>query len=332
MIDPNNVKKVTALSILIALGLFLVYALLPFINAIFGAIILYIIFTPVYVLFHEKFKFGKGISAFIVILLILLIIIIPLIFLLFFLLGEIGLIIEGGDAIVAQVVVLDKIFPGLDIPGLVTSQIGTFGQFLKSVFLSTLGEVSGAVIGGIVMFVIMFYLFVNTKHISRTVHLFSPFKKKNMKVLVDELQRVTRSTVITTVIIAVIQGVLLGFGFWALGLPQPLLWGFIGGIVSFIPVIGIPIIWVPASILSFMAGDPVAGTGILIWGIILSSGDNVIRPMLQKKYGEIHPLVSIIGFFIGIPFFGILGAIIGPLLINYFFLLWKMFSEEYVTH
>jgi len=97
-----------------------------------------------------------------------------------------------------------------------------------------------------------------------------------------------------------------------------------------LPLIGPPLIWIPAVIIKFLEGDYFSAGGILFFGIIISTSDNFIRPYLQRKIGRVHPLVSLIGFFIGIPLFGLFGIIIGPLLISYVILTIKMFKEEYV--
>jgi len=70
---------------------------------------------------------------------------------------------------------------------------------------------------------------------------------------------------------------------------------------------------------------------LLLWGIIISSVDNVIRPITNKKFGKIHPLISIIGVFIGIYQFGIIGIFIGPLLVAYFVLIWDIYKEEHLV-
>ena len=73
-------------------------------------------------------------------------------------------------------------------------------------------------------------------------------------------------------------------------------------------------------------------SSILITGIFLSVSDSsFFRPVIQKKVGKIHPFQSLLGIFIGIPLFGLVGIIIGPLLLAYFYLTVKMFSEEYLS-
>jgi predicted PurR-regulated permease PerM len=46
--------------------------------------------------------------------------------------------------------------------------------------------------------------------------------------------------------------------------------------------------------------------------------DNFLKPIIQKKVGEIHPFLSLIGIIIGISLFGLIGIVIGPLFLSYF--------------
>ncbi|HPM41284.1 MAG TPA: AI-2E family transporter, partial [bacterium] len=74
-----------------------------------------------------------------------------------------------------------------------------------------------------------------------------------------ELARDVRLTIVTSiaaaVIIAVVQGGLLGMGFWVAGFSQPIGWGLIAMILSVIPVIGASSCYVAATLLLLAAGN-----------------------------------------------------------------------------
>jgi predicted PurR-regulated permease PerM len=75
----------------------------------------------------------------------------------------------------------------------------------------------------------------------------------------------------------------------------------------------------------------VAGIAILAAGLFISVIDNFLRPIIQERVGELHPLISLLGIIIGVPLFGLLGIVIGPLLLSYFLLTVEMFSKEYLS-
>jgi predicted PurR-regulated permease PerM len=71
--------------------------------------------------------------------------------------------------------------------------------------------------------------------------------------------------------------------------------------------------------------------GLALWGILaVGNVDNVIRPYVFRRWAQIHPFVTVIGAFAGIRFFGLLGLLIGPLAISYFFELIRMYRAEYL--
>jgi predicted PurR-regulated permease PerM len=57
----------------------------------------------------------------------------------------------------------------------------------------------------------------------------------------------------------------------------------------------------------------------------------VIRPLVFRRWADIHPLITLLGAFAGVSYFGILGLLIGPLALSYFFELIRMYREEYLT-
>ena len=82
------------------------------------------------------------------------------------------------------------------------------------------------------------------------------------------------------------------------------------------------------------AGGPLGGAiALAIWGIVVVGNvDNVIRPFVFRRWARIHPFITVIGAFAGIRWFGLLGLLIGPLAISYFFELIRMYRAEYLEH
>ena len=58
--------------------------------------------------------------------------------------------------------------------------------------------------------------------------------------------------------------------------------------------------------------------------------DATLRFILQKKMADIHPLITIFGVIIGLPLFGFMGVIFGPLLLSIFILCVDIFKREYL--
>ena len=103
------------------------------------------------------------------------------------------------------------------------------------------------------------------------------------------------------------QGALVSIGFFLFHISDPIFWGVISMFLSFLPVVGAPIVFVPAGIIELLDGHNFSGIGILIWGFVLVTNiDNVIRFLLARRVGNTHPIITVIGVIIGIPVFGII--------------------------
>jgi predicted PurR-regulated permease PerM len=138
------------------------------------------------------------------------------------------------------------------------------------------------------------------------------------------------SNVLGAPVLAVVQGAAAGLLYWGFGMDEPWFWGIITGFFSFIPLIGTSLIWIPAGIYMLINGETWQGAGIIICGsVIITNIDNVFRFWLQKKFADIHPMVTVLGVIIGINWFGLPGVVFGPLLISYFLLMLKMYKEEF---
>ena len=66
--------------------------------------------------------------------------------------------------------------------------------------------------------------------------------------------------------------------------------------------------------------------------IIIINVDNVLRIMLAKRMGDIHPLVTLVGLVLGVEIFGLIGLVVGPLLVSYFMVLMEVFRRENRNH
>jgi predicted PurR-regulated permease PerM len=159
---------------------------------------------------------------------------------------------------------------------------------------------------------------------------FLPFKRETIVELTEELKASVNANVIGLGVISLVQAILVGLGFWFFNIPDPLFWGLISFFAAFIPVLGTPLVWGPGAIYLFSIGQNGAGAGMLVYGAVLVMNiDNVLRLYIAKKMGDTHPLVTMIGVVLGIPLFGILGLVIGPLMISYLLLLFKVYEHEF---
>ncbi len=157
-----------------------------------------------------------------------------------------------------------------------------------------------------------------------------PFSKKNIRVIGKEIQAMVRSNALGIPLVALAQGVIALIGFLIFGIVDPFFWFAIVTIGSMIPFVGTLIGILPVFILTLATGDNFQAWGILLYGfIVVGSTDNIIRLYVLQKLDNVHPLITLIGVIVGVPLFGFIGLIFGPLLISLFLVILRIYRNEY---
>jgi predicted PurR-regulated permease PerM len=148
--------------------------------------------------------------------------------------------------------------------------------------------------------------------------------------LIQLVADVTRGVVYGLLGTAVAQGVLTTFGLWIAGVPNPVLFGVITGVISIMPV-GAPLVWIPATIWLFVQGNWGWGLFMAAYGAgVISSVDNIIRPWLISRGADLPLLLTLLGALGGVFAFGFLGLFLGPVLLAVGYTLLKDWAEERV--
>lgn len=127
---------------------------------------------------------------------------------------------------------------------------------------------------------------------------------------------------------AAAQGILAGLGFWAAGLPAPVLLGAATGFLALIPF-GPPLLWIPAGLWLLIQGPLWKGVALLLWGALAISGiDNVLRPLFIGGATRIPYLLVFFGVLGGLAAFGLLGLFLGPTILSVLLVLWRECAAE----
>jgi predicted PurR-regulated permease PerM len=325
-----DTKRQRAALLISALGLGLVYALWPFITGLTGALVLYVVFSPLY---RALIRSGArpGITAGIVVLVGLLLVVGPGI-------SFIGLLANQAQDM-ARGVLSSPLLARLRELRLGPYDIGAQIEQLGSQIVSWAGSSALSVVGtatrvGIqltIAFFGLFYLLVAPAGVWPGIRPFIPFSAKNAELLRTRFRDVTFSTIIGTGLTATVQGLFVGLAFAAAGLANPVFWGVVTIIVAILPIVGSGLIGGPGAASLALQGQYGWAIAMVVWGIlVVGNVDNVIRPYVFRRWARIHPFITVIGAFAGINWFGLLGLLIGPLAISYFFELIRMYRAEYL--
>ncbi|MGH7317186.1 MAG: AI-2E family transporter, partial [Candidatus Rokuibacteriota bacterium] len=134
--------------------------------------------------------------------------------------------------------------------------------------------------------------------------------------LVETIAAVTRAVVFGSLLTALAQGVLVGLGFALVGLPSPVVFGAVAAVASLIPYVGTSLVWVPAAVVLFTQGRWVAALFLAAWSLaVVSSADNVVRPLFISGRAQISTLPVFLGLIGGLSTFGPIGLVVGPVLV-----------------
>jgi predicted PurR-regulated permease PerM len=139
-----------------------------------------------------------------------------------------------------------------------------------------------------------------------------------------------RATLKGTLIIGLIQGTMGGILFWAVGINSAIVWGVIMILAAMIPGIGCAIIWAPAALILLATGHILEGIVVVTVGsLVISSIDNILRPLLVGKDTQMHPLLIFLSTIGGIAVFGVSGFVIGPIITALLATLWEIYEKHY---
>jgi predicted PurR-regulated permease PerM len=134
----------------------------------------------------------------------------------------------------------------------------------------------------------------------------------------------TRAVVYGILGTALAQGVLMAIGLYIVGIKAAPLLGLLTFFLSPVPV-GPPLVWIPTGLwLIFAQGETAWGIFLLVWGaVIVSSVDNVLKPMIISRGSDLPFILVMLGVFGGVIAFGFIGVFLGPVLLALGFALVK---------
>ena len=178
-----------------------------------------------------------------------------------------------------------------------------------------------AILNFTIIIFIMYYLFKDgnnfINYISRKLNL----RKEDHELLIKKIKDASNTIIFGTLIIALIQGLVGSIGYWLIGISSPLLWGIAIAFFSLIPFLGTAIVWLPQGLFFILMGIEdgswIKGAMLLGYGFFIIGGvDNILRPVMLGTKARIHPVIILLGILGGIPLFGLMGLILGPLILG----------------
>ncbi len=329
--------------LLAATALALGWVLLPFYSAILWALIIAMLFVPVYRRLLPRLRQRRNVAAGLVLLMVIVGVVLPFAFVTASLAREASIVynhIESGDwnpalylrgifdALPGWVIALFEGAGVTDFDNLqrqVTAALAQGTQFIATqafgIGLDTFGFVASL---GVTLY-LAFFLVRDGDELALIAKRALPVPQRFKQELIDKFMAVVRATVKGSLLIAGIQGMLGGIALWFLGVKAPLLWAAVMAFLSLLPIVGAALVWLPVAIYFAFTGSLWQGLGLVAYGVlVIGLADNLLRPVLVGKDAGMPDYVVMITTIGGMAVFGINGFIIGPTIAAMFIAVWHL--------
>lgn len=318
--------------IILLMGVVIFFQVTPFLGGVLGASTIYILLRGQAFYLTEQQHVKRSIMAVLMLLETILIFLIPLALLVWLIVSQLQAVNLNSHSLIApveQVTAFIREKTGYDV--LSSGNIQSVIAILPKVGQAVMGSIGSFAVNVLVLLLVLYFMLTGGRRMEAYLGDILPFNNRNKKEVLHEFHMVVRSNAIGVPLLAILQGAVAMLGYYIFGAPGALLWGIVSCFATIIPVVGTAIIWIPLVVYLGVNGSWGYAIGLAAYCIVVVANvDNLIRSVLQKKMADTHPLITIFGVVIGLPLFGFMGVIFGPLLLAIFVLCVKIFKEEYL--
>ncbi len=329
-ISPALIRQLFTLLLIVFFGVLIFNEVAPYLGGILGAITLYVLFKNwMRKLVHKGWN--RSLAAFSLIVFSFVVILLPIAGIISLLGSKVGQAVNNSTRLVAavkqQINHINQVY-NIDILSQINADKVT--AWVSESVQALAGNTFTIVISIGVMYFVFYYMLMYRNRLDKVVAAYIPIDDDNLSLIGKESTSMVKANAIGIPLVALCQGIIALIGFWIFDVPDPFFWFVITTIGSMIPFIGTLLGVVPVFLLLLAYGDTTQAIGILIYGlVVVGSTDNIIRLFVLKRLDDVHPLITLFGVIVGVPLFGFIGLIFGPLLISLFILIIKIYKKEY---
>ena len=189
----------------------------------------------------------------------------------------------------------------------------------------------GTLVGFFFMLFLLFFFLRDGRAMFERLQRLIPVPEDHREQLFDHLASVTRGVFYGIGLTAIVQGVLVGIGFAIASLPSPVVFGVLAAVFALLPAGGAGLVWIPAVLYLGATGHWKMAVFMLIWGVIISTSDNFLRPILVAKYAPVSAFTVFVGVVGGISAFGTIGIVVGPVFLALVAAILQYFDEKVIA-
>jgi len=327
--------KTTGIIALFCILLVLCFLVLrPILLSIVVGMLLAFIFSPVYNLLYKKTN-SKNLSASIICFSFAIILILGIWFFLPIAIEQ-SLKIYSSSQQMDFVGMLKSISPSFfasedfsrEVGSIIHSFITTSANSLSNSFSNILLNIPWLILQSFVVFLTFFYLLRDKEDLSNYLKSLSPFSKEVNDRFFEYSHGITSSVLYGFVIVGFLQGLIVGISLFIFGVPNAFLLTLLAVVSSMIPMFGPYFVWVPVVIYLLIAQNTFQAIGVSIFGIVSSTIDNILRPLIVSRRTSMPTSLVFLGMIGGFFFFGVLGFLIGPLVLAYLLIFLEIYRSK----
>jgi predicted PurR-regulated permease PerM len=330
MINPKIIRQIFTLLLIFILGGLIFWEIIPYFSGVLGAITLYVLLKGFMAKLLKK-GWNKNVAAALLMLLSFICILIPISGAVLLLGNKIGKAAQNSERVITALKAQLKNWEHY-LNFNLTDQLDatSISNTLTKSISGILGGTFNTFIAVSIMYFLLFYMLTNKKKLREILIDYIPIGNDNLQALGTEINQMVRANSLGIPLVAIAQGVVALIGFLIFGVDNPFFWAVVVTIGSMIPFVGNLLGTIPVFILALSNGNTFQAWGVLIYGlVVVGLTDNLIRLYVLRKLDDVHPLITLLGVIVGIPLFGFIGLVFGPLLISLFLLIVRIYKKEY---
>ncbi|ADY30299.1 MULTISPECIES: AI-2E family transporter [Cellulophaga] len=329
-ISPHIIRQIFVLLLIVLMGGLIFKEILPYLSGVLGAITMYVILKkPMQKLANKGWY--ANIAAIFLMILSFLCIMIPLTGLGFMMGSKIKYAVDNSQKVInAGKNQLQKVESFLHIDLGTEIDTSSITNWLSDKLQNFAGGTFNMVISITIMYFMLYFMLTNRKKLRESLFEYIPIKDTNLKTIGKEITANVKANALGIPLVALGQGLVALLGFYIFGIEDPFFWAAVVTIGSMIPFVGSALGTVPVFILALSNGNTFQAWGILIYGLVaIGATDNIFRLYILKRLDDVHPLITLVGVLVGVPLFGFIGLIFGPLLVSLFLVVVRIYKNQY---
>jgi predicted PurR-regulated permease PerM len=195
--------------------------------------------------------------------------------------------------------------------------LSRFSSALNSFLQAAVVGAVAAIFDLLIFLLMVFFLLRDGDLLRESLRGVSPLTRGQETEMLDHLTRTVKGTLLSMVLVPVAQGLVALVGFLIFGVPGALLWSAMTVLACLIPLVGSPIVFVPAALYLFLNDHTARAIGLVLYGFLcIASVDNVLKPVILRGAAEIHTMLGFLSILGGVYAFGPKGVIVGPVVLS----------------